>query len=506
MPRSGGVYTLPAGNPVVTLTVISSAWANTTMSDIATALTGSLPTDGSAPMTGALRLVDGTIGTPGLTWGSETTSGLYRVGAADYGFSILSIKILEVTAAGLQVFSAGQGILASNATTLTASAAGVAYLTANANGLTVPAINFGSTPGTLPVNGWYLSAANTVTLNTNSIPHGSVNATGNWVIPVPVSGNPLSLNTNTNAAAITVIMVPGGGAGQFAQIATTGGNTLLLNFQQAALASWALQNNGTTNTMTLSSTGGGGQTWGPLGNVSIAAPTSGIAFTITGATASAALQIIGGASAQIGILLGTAGNSYVDIQRSGVLTGRFGSSDSIAVGGASTDFAISSPAGGLAFATGASSTLRMTISSAGGVVVNTPTSGQALIVNGGAGVFAVQINTANDAQLILNALTGGQFTTLEFANNGVNKCQIFWDNSAGSLAISTAALILPATIRIGGITQPVANVSAPFSAGVGTPVSPGLITNFPSTATLPQCAAAIGQLVNYMKNAGWLTV
>ena len=65
MPRAGGVYTLPAGNPVVTLTVISSSWANTTLSDIATALTGSVPTDGSAPLTGQLRLTDGIISAPG---------------------------------------------------------------------------------------------------------------------------------------------------------------------------------------------------------------------------------------------------------------------------------------------------------------------------------------------------------------------------------------------------------------------------------------------------------
>jgi len=43
MSRNGsGTYTLPAGNPVVTGTTISSSWANNTLSDIATALTGSI--------------------------------------------------------------------------------------------------------------------------------------------------------------------------------------------------------------------------------------------------------------------------------------------------------------------------------------------------------------------------------------------------------------------------------------------------------------------------------
>lgn len=43
MPRdASGNYTLPAGNPVVTATTISSSWANSTMSDIASALTDSI--------------------------------------------------------------------------------------------------------------------------------------------------------------------------------------------------------------------------------------------------------------------------------------------------------------------------------------------------------------------------------------------------------------------------------------------------------------------------------
>jgi hypothetical protein len=47
MPRNGsGTYILPAGNPVVPGTVIQTAWANSTMSDIAAALTASLTADG----------------------------------------------------------------------------------------------------------------------------------------------------------------------------------------------------------------------------------------------------------------------------------------------------------------------------------------------------------------------------------------------------------------------------------------------------------------------------
>ena len=62
MSRNGsGVYSLPAGNPVVTGTTISSSWANTTLSDIATALTGSVAADGQTAMTGNLQMANNKI-------------------------------------------------------------------------------------------------------------------------------------------------------------------------------------------------------------------------------------------------------------------------------------------------------------------------------------------------------------------------------------------------------------------------------------------------------------
>jgi len=62
MSRNGsGTYTLPAGNPVVTGTTITSSWANTSLSDIASALTGSVAADGQTPMTGNLNMTNNTI-------------------------------------------------------------------------------------------------------------------------------------------------------------------------------------------------------------------------------------------------------------------------------------------------------------------------------------------------------------------------------------------------------------------------------------------------------------
>jgi microcystin-dependent protein len=57
MSRNGsGTYNLPSGNPVVTGTTISSSWANTTLNDVANALTGSIAADGQTPITGNMNL------------------------------------------------------------------------------------------------------------------------------------------------------------------------------------------------------------------------------------------------------------------------------------------------------------------------------------------------------------------------------------------------------------------------------------------------------------------
>jgi hypothetical protein len=78
MSRNGsGTYTLPAGNPVVTGTAISSTWANNTLSDMATALSGSIAADGQTTITGALIGIGDTVsfgGTGQIAIPSGTTA------------------------------------------------------------------------------------------------------------------------------------------------------------------------------------------------------------------------------------------------------------------------------------------------------------------------------------------------------------------------------------------------------------------------------------------------
>lgn len=101
MPRSGsGTYSLPSGNPVVTGTTIESAWANNTLSDIATAMTDSLSRSGQGGMTAAFRAADGTSSVPGVSFSNETTTGLYRAGSADMRLAVTTTQVQQWLSTG----------------------------------------------------------------------------------------------------------------------------------------------------------------------------------------------------------------------------------------------------------------------------------------------------------------------------------------------------------------------------------------------------------------------
>jgi hypothetical protein len=105
MPRDiAGNYSLPpAVNPVTTGTTITTTWANTTLNDIATALTDSLPRNGAAAMTGAAKFFAGTLAVPGISWAAETTSGLYRLAAQTFRYVVNGVEVAEFSLDGVSV-------------------------------------------------------------------------------------------------------------------------------------------------------------------------------------------------------------------------------------------------------------------------------------------------------------------------------------------------------------------------------------------------------------------
>jgi hypothetical protein len=165
MPRNGsGTYTLPAGNPVVAGTTIEATWANTTLNDVATEMTGSLSRAGSGGMTGPLRLDAGSAAVPALAWSTETTTGLYRAGTNDVRLAVATSDVMRWQAAGVSVTGTlgvsaavtlsttlavtGAATLSSTlAVTGTTTLTGAATLTAN------PTLSAGTANGVLYLDG-----------------------------------------------------------------------------------------------------------------------------------------------------------------------------------------------------------------------------------------------------------------------------------------------------------------------------------------------------------------
>ena len=96
MPRNGsGNYTLPVSNPVISGTPIQSEWANSTMSDVALALTNSLSRQGQGGMLAPFRFANGDVFQPSASFTDDPTSGLYRAAPSDIRMSISGADVMR---------------------------------------------------------------------------------------------------------------------------------------------------------------------------------------------------------------------------------------------------------------------------------------------------------------------------------------------------------------------------------------------------------------------------
>jgi hypothetical protein len=181
MSRNGsGTYTLPAGNPVVTGTTISTTWANNTLNDIAATLTDSVAADGQTPMTGDLDLNSNKI----VNLAPATFAG----DAVEYSQLVAATSVVAITGGTINGTTVGATTAATGRfTTLQATGAFTASTTAAITGNT-------TVGGTLTVTG-----ISTFTGN------GSFNGTGALKVPVgttaqrptPVTGQVRYNTTNS---------------------------------------------------------------------------------------------------------------------------------------------------------------------------------------------------------------------------------------------------------------------------------------------------------------------
>ena len=179
MPRNGsGTYTLPAGNPVVTGTLIESSWANDTLGDLASAMTDSLSRDGEGGMTAALRVVDGTVSAPGLAFVNETGSGLYRISAGKVGLTALGSLVATFSSSGFKLDVNGAASIGGDldvaGSVFRKQASGTGYFVYGTNGTTNNGLYYDQANSEVSI--WTVS---TKRLAVDSSGNGTI--TGNWI-------------------------------------------------------------------------------------------------------------------------------------------------------------------------------------------------------------------------------------------------------------------------------------------------------------------------------------
>jgi hypothetical protein len=106
------------GQPVVTGTVISSSTFNSLTADLGTGLTTAITKDGQTTTTAkipfaqgisaavASNFAAGTVAAPSIYLSTDTTTGLYRIGANNDGFAISGVKLLDLGSALLGITGA----------------------------------------------------------------------------------------------------------------------------------------------------------------------------------------------------------------------------------------------------------------------------------------------------------------------------------------------------------------------------------------------------------------
>lgn len=233
MSRNGnGQYTLPAGNPVVTGTTITSDWANTTLGDIATALTGSVAADGQTPMSGTLDmsnnkitgLIDGTnptdaatvrqINNPSITGGTINGAVIGNTNPKDGNFLALtansgdfsaSLTAPTITPATDESTNVATTQFVQNA--IAAVSAGVTTFNGRAGNVDLLGTDVDNALGYTPYNAGtdtVLTSAN----YTNYAPGKTgTGASGNWGISI--SGNAASANNANTVDNVTSAQVTG---------------------------------------------------------------------------------------------------------------------------------------------------------------------------------------------------------------------------------------------------------------------------------------------------------
>lgn len=359
---------------------------------------------------------------------------------------------------------------------------------------------------TVPANGLYLPAANTVGIASNTALRGSVNSTGNWVFAAPSSGTALTVS-GPDSAVIAAFLDTTSTSGVYMRMGDSVGSRGYMGFGSSTFSGAAISDFGiaAASGVLRFSANGGTNTHMQIanaGNVTINAPSSGTAVTVNGLAGQIGLQVAGDYQ----------GNWPIEVTSTGgATTGRVAISF-VRQGGTNKQWALgNNPDGASDNTFGIRDITRgampFQISTNGNVTINAPSSGTALAVASASGARGVSVSEASVPKIALD--TGGgerayfQYTEgtstaridsdgiLEFASNNTSRVSIA---SAGNVTINAASSgdeltvtgSVVATSFAGALTG---NVTGDVTGNVSG--SSGSTTGNAATATALQTARTI---------------
>ena len=211
----------------------------------------------------SLQLAAGTVGAPSLSFLGDITTGIYQPTTGTWAVALTGVEKARFTASGLQC---------------------VAFI---------------PTGSTVPANGMYLPAANTLGFATNSSQVGSVNSTGNWVFNAPTSGTALTVNgfagsdvadfnvSNNGGAQISLINANTGGSASANLLVQSNSGAVAVNAVLVSLVNQGQVGTGTNHQLNILTNNTARINVAAGGNVVVNPPGSGRVFTALGSAGSA---------------------------------------------------------------------------------------------------------------------------------------------------------------------------------------------------------------------------
>ena len=289
MARNGsGTYNLPAGNPVVTGTTISSTTTNNTFNDIATALTGSISADGQTTPTGNLPM--GTYAHTGVGNASVRTmygsAGQVQDNTFQYLTSVAGTNVITATApVGMTAYATGQRF------TFIAAGANTGATTLNLNSIGAKAI---TKNGTTPLIASDIALGQAIEVVYDGTQFQLINVSSLTGVSSFSAGSTGLTPSTATTGAVTLagtLAVANGGTNN-ASLAVTAGGTLYTD------GSKVVNVGAGTSGQVLTSNGASAPTWetlgGALNNIQYFTTAGTSTYTPTSGTTFVVVEVVGG--------------------------------------------------------------------------------------------------------------------------------------------------------------------------------------------------------------------